>query len=94
MKVKINNCGEILELEVQECCAENSPQNVLERPDLKPTVNERVRFCTKCGRHWHKCIKYVGAALEVSHDWVPAPFFWEESKKPIVVEENRNSFFF
>lgn len=79
MKVKITNCGsEVLELEVEECCAEDSPIHVLERPDLKPTANNSLRFCTKCGRHWRKCIKYVGAALEVSHDWVPMPFFWEE----------------
>lgn len=93
-KAKVTLCGgETVDLDIQGCCADHSNTNVLERPDLAPTANKKVRFCTHCGRQWMQCIKYVGVSLEVSHDWVPMPFPWEEPPKP-KAEEIKNGFFF
>lgn len=80
MKLNVKIDKKMVEIDVAPCCYENSPINILERPDLKPTKNTDIKICYKCKRRWKKCIKYVGANLQVSSDWVPMPFRKELDK--------------
>jgi hypothetical protein len=77
MRDKVEISGKVHELEMQDCC-KNTCMIQMRRDDLKKTTNPEWRFCGECGRHWKKCIAFMGDQMGKTNVWIPMPFPWEK----------------